>query len=199
MSYRIILASASAIRRSMLENAGVKFDVQTARIDETSLIASMQAEQVKPRDIADVLAEHKARKVGTKAHDAFVIGSDQVLDLDGTVLQKPETPADAAQQLRQMSGKRHVLYSAAVIYHQGEPVWRHIGVARMHIRALSDAYIDAYVARNWEYIQHCVGCYQLEGEGARLFSKVDGDYFTVLGLPLIELLGYLTLRGVIDG
>jgi len=199
MSDRIILASASAIRRSMLENAGVKFDVQTARIDETSLIASMQAEQVKPRDIADVLAEHKARKVGTKAHDAFVIGSDQVLDLDGTVLQKPETPADAAQQLRQMSGKRHVLYSAAVIYHQGEPVWRHIGVARMHIRALSDAYIDAYVARNWEYIQHCVGCYQLEGEGARLFSKVDGDYFTVLGLPLIELLGYLTLRGVIDG
>lgn len=197
MSNPLILASGSEIRQTMLTNAGVSFQVVPARIDEETVLQSMQAEQAKPRDIADTLAEMKARKVAMKHPDALVLGCDQVLDFAGQMLQKPKDVEDARQQLKQMAGKRHQLLSAAVLYEEGKPVWRHIGVVRMQMRNFSDAYLDDYLDRNWEDIRHCVGCYQLEKEGIRLFSRVDGDYFTVLGLPLIELLGYLTLKGVL--
>ena len=104
-----------------------------------------------------------------------------------------------AQDLRKMAGKTHTLCSAAVIYEGSKPVWRHVGIVRMHMRQLSDAYIQDYVARNWDGICHCVGGYMLEAEGARLFRRIEGDYFHVLGLPLLEILDYLTVRGVIDG
>jgi len=195
----ILLASGSEIRRQLLRNAGVPVEAVPARIDEDMITASLLAEHAKPRDVADALAEYKAEKIARKHPDALVIGADQVLDLAGELLAKPETPDHASDQLRAMSGKTHQLFSAAVIYEDGKPVWRHVGVVRLTARTLSNAYIDAYVARNWESIRHSVGGYKLEEEGVRLFSRIQGDYFTVLGLPLVELLGYLTLKGEIEG
>jgi septum formation protein len=159
---------------------------------------SLEAEQVKPRDIADTLAEMKARKVSEKHPDALVLGCDQVLDHRGQLLSKPETPDAARAQLRALRGGRHMLFSAAVIVENGKPIWRHIGQVRMLMRAVSDPYIDGYVERNWESIRDSVGGYKLEEEGVRLFTRVDGDYFTVLGMPLLELLAYLTLRGDLE-
>jgi len=199
MSRPIILGSGSTIRQTMLRNAGVDFSVTVARIDEESIKASLLAEDASPRDIADTLAEYKARRVAQSNPEALVLGCDQVLEFDRQVLSKPTTPDDARAQLKAMSGKSHKLLSAAVIYEDAKPVWRSVGQVRLTMRSLSDGYIDAYVDRNWDEIQNCVGAYQLEAEGARLFARVDGDYFTVLGLPLLDVLGYLTLSGVLDG
>lgn len=195
MAQKIILASGSATRQQMLKSAGVSFDVVVARIDEDMVKAALEAEQAKPREIADTLAEMKARKVSDKFPEALVIGCDQVLDLGGAVLSKPDSPEAAITQLKQMRGKRHSLLSAVVICEGGRPIWRHVGQVRMLMRPLTDGCIDEYVARNWESIQHSVGAYKLEEEGMRLFSKVEGEYFCVLGLPLLELLSYLILRG----
>lgn len=148
-----------------------------------------------PRDIADALAEAKARKVSAKFPDALVLGCDQVAAFAGTILSKPDAPEAAKAQLGQMSGKAHHLFSAAVLYHDNRPVWRHVGKVEMQMRPLTRAYIAQYVERNWVSIRDAVGAYKLEEEGVRLFSAVRGDYFHVLGLPLIELLSYLTERG----
>lgn len=199
MHNQIILASGSGIRRALLKNAGVECDVVKPMIDEEAIHASMQAEGARPRDIADTLAEHKARKISMKYPDALVIGCDQVLDLKGKVLQKPTDQQNAYAQLFALSGQRHSLLSAVVVYQNVMPVWRHIGVVRLQMRNLSDRYIENYLNRNWESIRHSVGCYKLEEEGVRLFTNIDGDYFTVLGLPLVELLGYFTQKGVLDG
>lgn len=199
MTTPIILASTSDIRAQLLRNAGVSFDIIKARIDEDSVKHAMQAEDAPPRDIADALAEMKARKVADKFPDSMVIGCDQVLALDRQILSKPISPDDAKQQLQQMRGERHMLLSAAVIYHEGKPVWRHIGQVRLRMRDVSDAYLDGYISRNWDDIRHSVGAYQLEAEGVRLFHSIEGDYFNVLGLPLLPLLAFLTLRGVIEG
>ncbi len=199
MTEPIILASGSDIRRKLLENAGVAVKVVVPRLDEPAIRAGLLAEGVSPRDLADALAEAKARKIGMKEPAALVIGCDQILDFAGTCLSKPADPDDARTQLRALSGQRHSLLSAAVVFHEGAPVWRHVGQVRLQMRDVSDEYIDEYVARNWGSIRHAVGCYKLEEEGVRLFSRIDGDYFSVLGLPLIELLGYLTARGVLQG
>ena len=195
MEKNIILASGSEIRRQLLENAGVPVRIIKPRIDEEMVKAALLAENAPPRDVADTLAEMKALKVSEKHPDALVIGCDQVLDLGGTLLSKPETQAEARAQLVQMRGERHMLLSAAVICAAGKPIWRHIGQVRLRMRDFSDAFLDGYLERNWPEISHCVGGYQLEGEGVRLFSRIDGDYFTVLGLPMMEMLNYLTLRG----
>ncbi len=198
MSVPIILASGSSIRAQLLENAGVPFTVQTARVDEETAKRALLAEDASPRDIADTLAEMKARKVSDKTPGAMVLGCDQVLDFDGRLLSKPETPADALAQLRAMRGKRHMLLSAAVVYQDGEPIWRHVGQVRLRMRMSSDAYLRNYVDRNWDSIRHAVGAYKLEEEGVRLFATIDGDYFNVLGMPLLELLNFLAVKGVID-
>ncbi|WP_170345851.1 MULTISPECIES: Maf family protein [Ruegeria] len=198
MSVPILLASGSAIRAQLLENAGVPFVVQTARVDEETAKRALLAENASPRDIADTLAEMKARKVSDKNPGAMVLGCDQVLDFDGQLMSKPETPEQALAQLKAMRGKRHMLLSAAVIYQNGEPIWRHVGQVRLRMRASSDAYLKDYVARNWDSIRHAVGAYKLEEEGVRLFATIDGDYFNVLGMPLLELLNFLAVKGVID-
>jgi len=195
----LILASGSDIRATLLRNAGIEFEVVVPRVDEDTIKQSLIAENASPRDIADALAEMKALRVASKHPDAIVIGCDQVLAHGRQMLSKPKTPADAIAQLKSLRGQTHQLLSAAVIYADDKPQWRHVGLTRLFMRDVSDAYLAAYVDRNWDSIRHAVGAYKLEEEGARLFSRVEGDYFNVLGIPLLELLSYLTLRGTIDG
>jgi septum formation protein len=199
MTAPLILASGSEIRRRLLENAGLSVDVIVPRIDEESVRDALVAEGASPRDVADALADLKARRVADRAPGSFVMGCDQVLEFDGEILSKPEDPEDARAQLGRLNGRRHVLYSAVVVYEDAKPVWRHVGEVRLTMRTCGGRYLDDYVARNWESIRHAVGSYKLEEEGVRLFSRIEGDYFTVLGLPLLELLSYLTLRGRLPG
>lgn len=195
MPASLILASGSGIRQQLLRNAGVEFTVQPARVDEEAIKQSLLAEGATPHDIADALAEFKARRIAEKNPGALVLGCDQVLELKGEMLSKPASSDDARAQLLRLRGARHKLLSAAVLYEEGKPVWRHVGQVRLTMRPFSDSYLDSYIERNWDSIQHAVGCYKLEEEGVRLFSQIEGDYFTVLGLPLLPFLNYLTLRG----
>jgi septum formation protein len=192
----IILASQSASRTAMLSAAGVPFTAEPAHADEAALKAAMAGRP--PRDVADALAELKALKVSARHPGRLVLGSDSLAVLDdGTILDKPRDRADARDHLRRMSGKRHDLVSAAVIAENGRPVWRHVEAARMFVRPLSDAFVDAYLNAEWPAIAGCVGCYRIEGPGAQLFSRIEGSQFTVLGMPLLPVLGYLRDRGVL--
>ncbi|MGX0875701.1 septum formation protein [Roseovarius sp. MBR-154] len=195
MSLKLILASRSRIRRVLLENANIQVDVTPAGIDEDAIRKALQKESASPRDTADALAEQKALKISRKFPDSLVLGCDQVLDLDGRILSKPRSRNDARDQLVSLRGRRHDLLCAAVMCREGQPVWRHVGVAHMTMRPLSDDSIETYVDRNWPDIAEAVGAYQLESEGVRLFARVDGDYFTILGLPLLDLLSFLIGRG----
>ncbi|EBA14134.1 Maf family protein [Roseobacter sp. CCS2] len=197
MTDQIILASGSEIRAQLLRNAGLDFTVSVARVDEDAIRASLQTEQASPRDIADTLAELKAQRVAARHLGALVIGCDQILALGQDIYSKPQTPDDALSQLKSLRGQKHQLLSAAVVYGDGKPLWRHVGVVRLLMRDASDKYLTDYVDRNWDSIRHSVGAYKLEEEGVRLFTRIEGDYFNVLGLPLLELLSYLTLRGTL--
>ncbi|WP_394151644.1 Maf family protein [Loktanella salsilacus] len=193
----LILASGSAIRATLLRNAGLSFTTALPRVDEDAMRDALQTEGATSRDIADALAEMKAAKVSARNPGALVIGCDQILAQGSHILSKPVNQDDAIAQLSQLRGSVHHLLSAAVIYENDKPIWRHVGVVRLHMRDASDAYLRDYVSRNWEDIRHCVGAYQIEAEGVRLFHRIEGDYFNILGLPLLELLSYLTLRGTV--
>lgn len=197
MTAKLVLASGSTIRRQLLENAGVPVDVSVARIDEDTIKDSLLAEGASPREVADALAEGKARRVALRQPDDYVLGCDQVLSFKGKLISKCATAEEARSLLSELRGERHMLLSAAVVFHEGRPIWRHIGEVRLTMADFSDAYLDDYLSRNWPDVQDAVGCYKLESEGARLFSRIDGDYFNVLGLPLLPLLAYLSQRGVI--
>lgn len=197
MTPRLILASQSPIRARLLAQAGVTVDALPARIDEAAIRIALEAERATPRDIADTLAEMKARKLAERNPDAVVIGCDQVLEFRKTVYGKPETLAQARAQLCALRGQTHRLLSAVVVYDRAEPVWRHVGEVRLTMRDFSDAFLDDYLSRNWESLRESVGGYKLEEEGVRLFTAVEGDYFTVLGLPLLPLLAWLGQRGYI--
>jgi len=198
MSTHITLASGSSIRAQLLRQAGIEFGVERPDVDEEVVKTELLNRNATPRDIADALAEQKALKISAKATGTMVLGCDQVLDFEGRLLSKPENPDQALEQLTAMRGKWHTLLSAAVICRDGKPIWRHVGQVRLQMRDSSDAYLSDYVTRNWDSIRHAVGAYKLEEEGVRLFSAIDGDYFNVLGLPLMELINFLALQGMIE-
>ena len=197
MTRALILASSSETRLRLLQAAGISVTQQNPRIDEVAIRAALEAEFASPRDIADALAEMKARKVADRNGADLVLGCDQVLEFQHKAWGKPETAAEALSQLQEFRGQSHKLLSAIVLYDAGKPIWRHVGEVRLTMRTLSDDWLAAYVARSWESIRHSVGGYKLEEEGIRLFSAIEGDYFTILGLPLLPLLSYLGERGFI--
>lgn len=192
----IVLASTSASRRAMLTAAGVAHEALPAHVDEDAAKAAMR--EVAPRDLADALAELKALKVSQRIPGTLVLGCDSVVAIeDGTLLDKPADRADAERHLRLLSGKRHDLYSAAVIAENGRPVWRHVDRARLLVRPLSDTFIAEYLDIEWPAIAGCVGCYRVEGPGVQLFARMEGSHYTILGMPLLNILDYLRTRGVL--
>lgn len=193
----LVLASQSASRRAMLDAAGVAHEALPALVDEASAKESLLAEGVSPRDLADALAELKALKVSRMAPQALVLGGDSLVALDdGSLLDKPESRDQARDHLQRMSGKTHDIFSAAVIAEGGRPVWRHVDRARLHVRPLSDAFIESYLDVEWPAIAGCVGCFRIEGPGVQLFHRTEGSHFTILGMPLLPILDYLRTRGV---
>ncbi len=195
---RLVLASGSASRRAMLEAAGVPFEIARPNVDEDAAKASLAVAGTYARDTADALAQLKALKVSGADPTALVLGCDSVVELDdGTLLDKPTSRQDAADHLRRLSGHRHRLHSAAVMAEGGRPVWREVDTTTLFVRPLGDAFIESYLDAEWPAISGCVGCYRVEGPGAQLFARIDGSQFTVLGLPLLPVLDYLRVRGVL--
>ena len=181
----------------MLDAAGVPHQAMAAAFDEESFKKSLRADGISARNLADALAELKATKLSRRHPTDLVLGCDSTVVLDdGTMLDKAGSRDEQRDLLRLLSGQRHSLYSAAVICQGGNPVWRHVDVARMHVRTLSAAFIDGYLDLEWPVIGGCVGGYRIEGPGAQLFAKIEGSQFTILGLPLLPLLDYLRIRGV---
>ncbi|MGR3492579.1 MAG: Maf family protein [Shimia sp.] len=195
----MILASTSQSRIAMLRAAGVSVTPIPPRVDEDAIKVALEAEGASPRDMADTLAEAKARKVASQGHSGPILGSDQLLVLGSDVFSKPTDREDAADQLSRLSGQTHKLLSAAVIYRDGAPVWRVVQEARLTMRSLTPTFIETYLDHEWPRVASSVGAYHVEGFGARLFARIDGDLFTVMGLPLIDVLGYLVRAGDIDG
>ncbi|MDA0221943.1 MAG: Maf family protein [Proteobacteria bacterium] len=197
MTAVIILASASEARRKLLEQSNVPFTTQTAELDENTPKRTLLAEGKKPKEIAIALAELKVLSVTAKNPTAWVIGADQVVDFDGELLSKPNSMSEAREQLLSLRGQTHKLFSAAVIAHNGKVIWRHTGEVRLTMRDFSDIYLEGYLARIGTDALATVGSYKLEEEGVRLFSQIQGDYFSVLGLPLLEILNFLTETGIL--
>lgn len=181
----------------MLEAAGLSFTVEVPRVDEEAAKASLRAEGLRPREQADALAELKALSVSRK-QPGFVIGADQMLAIEGAALDKPKDAAEARDHLIRLRGKTHELITAAVVAREGSVIWRHIDTPKLKMRAFSDAFMDDYLTRAGENVLRSVGAYQLEGLGAQLFERVEGDYFSVLGLPLLPLLAFLREHRVVQ-
>ncbi|QPH55890.1 Maf family protein [Pontivivens ytuae] len=192
----IVLASGSSARSAMLSAAGIAHRIDVSRVDEQSVKQAMLAEGAPPRDIADKLAELKGLRVSARNSDALVLSADQVLVCNGQLFDKSPDMETLRTQLLNLRGQAHELLSAAVICEGGKPVWRHIGRAQLIMRSFSDAFLTQYLEEEGEVLLQCVGGYRLEGRGAQLFSRVQGDYFSVLGLPLLEVLGFLRAREV---
>jgi septum formation protein len=193
----LILASASKIRRTVLENAGLAFTVAAASVDEDEIKRAMQASGSSAELTAEALAETKANRVSARHDGALVLGCDQMLDLDGTWFDKPADRAHAFAHLKAFSNKTHRLVCGAVVSRNGSRIWSHVSVARLTVRPLSDAFINDYLDTVGPSVFASVGAYQLEGIGAQLFTRIEGDYFTVLGLPLLPILGFLRGHGVV--
>ena len=194
----IVLASQSASRRALLQAAGVPFEALSPGVDEEAAKEALRAEGLDARALADALAELKALRISRRVPGGLILGCDQTLSLDdGSMIDKAVDRADAERILRLLSGRVHHLHSAAVIALNGEPIWRHIERVRMTVRPLSDSFIAKYLDEEWEQCRWCVGNYRIEGPGVQLFSKVEGSQFAIQGLPLLPLLDFLRVRGVL--
>ena len=191
----LILASGSAARRRVLEAAGVAFEVDAPRVDEEAVKTSLRAEGAKPHDQAVALAELKALSVATR-RSGFVIGADQMLALEGEAFDKPKNANEAREHLLRLRGRTHELITAAVVARGDTVIWRHVDTPRLTMRAFSDAFLTDYLQRAGENVLMSVGAYQLEGLGAQLFERVEGDYFSILGLQLMPLLSFLREQGI---
>jgi septum formation protein len=196
---RLILASKSPFRAMLLNNAGVPFTAESARIDEREIERSLQAAGASPLTVALELAKAKALDVSVRRSDALVIGSDQTLSLGAKMFHKPDGMDDARRHLQALSGKTHQLNSGVALAQHGKILWEDVSIARLTMRRLSDAFIDRHLDRVGEQVLSSVGAYQYEGEGMQLFETIDGDYFAIVGLPVLPLLGELRKRGIIDG
>ena len=194
----IVLASGSATRRTMLENAGVPFVVETAPVDEAAVKQAMRAETDNPARVAEVLAELKAARVSARHPGAIVIGADQMLECERHWFDKPADRAEARAQLLALRDKSHRLVSSVVAVRDGQRLWHHTDAARLDMRRFSDAFLDDYLERAGAAVLSSVGAYQLEGLGAQLFRAIEGDHFTILGLPLLPLLDFLRENGVLS-
>jgi len=194
---RIVLASASAIRATLLRHAGIPVDIVPARVDEAALKQSMRAERADAADCAAALAALKAQRVSDQHPGALVIGADQMLECDGVWFDKPVDRAQASASLRALRGKTHELVAAVTVLRDGASLWRYVGRARLTMRPFTDGFIDAYLDAVGEAALQSVGAYQLEGLGVQLFSHVDGDHFTILGLPLMPLLDFLRQHRIV--
>jgi septum formation protein len=199
LAQKIILASGSPHRRMLLENAGLEFRTEKPEIDERAVEAALAGSGAVPEDVAAVLAEAKAVAVSERHPEALVIGSDQTLLLGDELLHKPADMEAARRQLLRLSGRTHQLSSAVVLAGQGTALWRHAAVAHITMRRLDPADVGRYLSDVGAAALGSVGCYQIEGRGIRLFEKIEGDFFTIVGLPLLPLLAALRERGVIDG
>lgn len=194
----VVLASRSAARASLLRGAGVEFAQAEAVVDEAGVREALRAEEVSAEDAAVVLAELKAELVSGRAGPGtVVIGGDQILDLEGEWLEKPGDRAAARAQLLKLRGRRHRLVSAAVAFRNGARVWHHVQAAEVWVRPFGEAFLDAYLDEAGDAVLGSVGAYHLEGLGAQLMSRVEGDFFTVLGMPLLPLLQFLRDQGVL--
>jgi septum formation protein len=196
---RIILASGSPHRRMLLENAGLEFRTEKPDIDERAVEKALAGSGATPEDVAAVLAEAKAVAVSERYPEAIVIGSDQTLSLGDELFHKPVDMEAARRQLLRLAGKTHQLSSAVVLAQKGNAIWRHVAAAHMTMRQFDPAYVGRYLSKVGAAALSSVGCYQIEGRGVRLFEKIEGDFFTIVGLPLLPLLSALRDRGMIDG
>jgi septum formation protein len=193
----LVLASASKARSLMLRNAGIKFAVQPARVDEAAIKEGMQADGAPPVDAAQALADLKAMRVSPDDVDTLVIGADQILECDGVWFGKPETLEDARNQLKALSGRTHHLHTAASVVKEGAVIWREATNVSLTMRGLTTSFITDYLEAEGDTVLQSVGAYQIEGRGAQLFAGLRGDFFSVLGLPLLPLLGFLRNHGVV--
>ncbi len=197
MTRPLILASASKSRATLMRAAGLSFEQIPAHVDEDAIKASMKAEGATAADCALALAEFKAGTISMRHPEALVIGADQMLDCDGQWFDKPKDLEGARNHLKTLRGKTHVLPTSVTIALNGAPIWHHTSLPRLSVRAFSDAFLDEYVAAVGDALTSSVGAYHLEGRGAQIFTKVEGDFFTVLGLPLLELLAFLREHRVV--
>lgn len=195
--HRLVLASGSASRRAVLERAGLAFAVVRPAVDEEALKESLRAEKVPPGEAAIALAEMKALRISERDPGALVIGGDQLLVCEGVWFDKPGDRAGAERSLRALNGRMHELFTALVVLRGGERIWQHLSVSRLAMRALSPAAIASYLDQAGEAIYACVGAYQVEGLGPRLFTAIEGDSFSIQGLPLMPLLGFLRQHGAL--
>ena len=197
MSEPVILASASRARATMLQSAGVSIEVVPARVDESELKISLRGQGADPAEVAVALAELKALQVSRSRPGRLVLGADQMLDCNGTWLDKPESPEAARDQLRTLRGRQHRLTSAAVLARDGARIWHHAASAQLTMRGFTEAFLDGYLAEAGEAVLGSVGAYQLEGLGAQMFERIEGDYFVILGLPLLPVLDILREQNVL--
>lgn len=193
----VVLASGSAVRAALLRSAGVSTTVDIPGVDEAEIKAGMLAEGADAAAIAETLAQLKAQRVSQRHRQQLVVGADQVLSCDGRLYDKPGTLTEAREQLLSLRGRRHQLSSAVALVRGGNRLWHHIGRATLTMREFSEDFLDHYLQATGKAVCEIVGGYQLEGLGSQLFADVDGDYFTILGLPLLPLLDILREQGVL--